>query len=330
MHLKQRIEILNILGTHLVSDSPTLEAAKNSAFLNNNWFTRTFVDNALRQIAEHYLTKEKLEKWAEQYRVNDTLSGKKIGVVMAGNIPLVGMHDLICCLMMGHKCVAKLSSKDTVLMQYVIEYLKEIAPETAEFIEVSSLLKDCDGYIATGSNNTARYFEYYFSKYPNIIRKNRTSVAILTGNETTDELSLLADDIHQYFGLGCRNVTKIYVPTGYDFVPLLRSFDKYSDFAEHHKYKNNYDYQLSIQLLNHAYYMTNESTLMFEKKSNYAAISVLNYEYYEKNTWPNAGENKDEIQCVVSHKDTPFGQAQSPTLLDYADGVDTMRFLEAI
>ncbi|MEO5947310.1 MAG: acyl-CoA reductase, partial [Chitinophagaceae bacterium] len=320
----------NILGQHLLSDSPTLVAAKQSAFLNNNWFTGDFVDLAFRQISTQYLKKEKLENWAGNYDTRDNFSGKRIGVVMAGNIPLVGLHDLICCFIMGHKCVAKLSSKDTVLMQYVISYLAEIAPETSKYMEVSTLLKDCDAYIATGSNNTARYFEYYFSKYPNIIRKNRTSVAILSGKETEEELSLLSDDVHQYFGLGCRNVTKIHVPEDYDFVALLRSFNKYASFADHHKYKNNYDYQLSIQLLNHGYYMTNESTLLFENPSNYSAISVLNYSFYNTGDWPNAAENTDEIQCIVSHKDMPFGQAQCPGLSDYADGVDTMSFLERI
>lgn len=330
MHLKQRIEILNILGKHLVSDSPTLLAAKHSAFLNNNWFTNDFVDLALHQISTQYLTKEKLENWAQEYNTKDSFSGKKIGVVMAGNIPLVGIHDLICCFIMGHKCMAKLSSKDSVLMQYVINYMKEIAPDIEKFIEVSSLLKNCDAYIATGSNNTARYFEYYFSKYPNIIRKNRTSIAILTGAESEEKLSSLSDDVHQYFGLGCRNVTKIYVPEGYDFVPLLRSFDKYARFADHHKYKNNYDYQLSIQLLNHGYYMTNESTLLFENTSNYSAISVLNYAFYNVGSWPELAGEKEEIQCVISYKDVPFGMAQRPGLSDYADGIDTMSFLEKI
>ena len=330
MHLKQRIEILNMLGQHLVSDSPTLLAAKHSAFLNNNWFTLEFTDNALQQISTQYLNKEKLTNWANDYHPHENFSGKKIGVVMAGNIPLVGLHDLICCFIMGHACMAKLSSKDTILMQHVINYLEEIAPEVKQYLKVSSLLKDCDAYIATGSNNTARYFEYYFSKYPHIIRKNRTSVAVLTGKETAEELNLLSDDVHQYFGLGCRNVTKIHVPQDYDFVPLLRSFDRYSSFAEHHKYKNNYDYQLSIQLLNHKYYMTNESTLLFENDSNYSAISVLNYSFYESGTWPKADAEVDEIQCIVSHKDIPFGQSQSPGLSDYADGVDTMKFLENI
>ncbi len=330
MHLQQRLEILNILGEHLISDDAILEETKYKAFTANNWFTKEFVDNALHQIATQFLEKSALKSWAHKYSCHEIKSGKSVGVVMAGNIPLVGFHDLLCCFVMGYKCVAKLSAKDSVLMQYVIKYLKEIAPNTSAYIEESVLLKGCDAYIATGSNNTARYFDYYFSKYPHIIRKNRTSVAILSGEESSRELELLSDDIHQYFGLGCRNVTKIFVPEGYDFVPLIRSFDKYAGFANHHKYKNNYDYQLSIQLLNHAYYMTNETTLLFEKESNYSAISVLNYEFYKAGDKPDLSGKKDEIQCIVSSTDIPFGKAQSPALNDYADGVDTMQFLQEL
>jgi hypothetical protein len=190
------------------------------------------------------------------------------------------------------------------------------------------MLKGCDGYIATGSNNSARYFEQYFSKYPHIIRRNRTTVAILTGDETREELNNLSDDVHQYFGLGCRNVTRLFVPAGYDFVPLLDSFNKYKYFADHHKYKNNYDYQLSIALLNNIYYMTNGSTLMIENDAIFSAISQLNYSYYNNRdeVLKTLAGNAD-IQCITGHGGIAFGQSQRPGLLDYADGVDTMQFL---
>ena len=190
------------------------------------------------------------------------------------------------------------------------------------------MLKGCDAYIATGSNNSSRYFEYYFGKYPNIIRKNRTSIAILDGNETPGELEKLSDDIHLYFGLGCRNVTKIFVPEGYDFIPLIQSFNKYIYFADHHKYKNNYDYQLSILLLNNVKYMTNGSTILRESESLFSPISQLHYEHFtdavelEKNVKKNS-----DIQCIISRNFIPFGEAQHPGLKSYADGVDTMQFL---
>jgi len=189
------------------------------------------------------------------------------------------------------------------------------------------MLKGCDAYIATGSNNSARYFEYYFSKYPGIIRKNRTSVAVLTGGEKGDELEKLSDDVHAYFGLGCRNVTKVYVPRGYDFVPLLESFHRYKYFADHNKYKNNYDYYLSIQIMNNRFYMTNGSTLLIEDESIFSPISQLNYGFYEnREGLIETLKFNQEIQCIAG-LDIPFGEAQRPALMDYADGVDTMQFL---
>lgn len=189
------------------------------------------------------------------------------------------------------------------------------------------MLKGCDAYIATGSNNSAVYFDYYFSKYPSIIRKNRTSVAILNGSETVDELEKLSDDIHSFFGLGCRNVTKIFVPEEYDFVPLLQSFHKYKYFADHHKYKNNYDYNLSLQLMNNRFYMTNEATLLVENVSVFSPISQLNYSFYtKKDELLNSLRTSKEIQCIAG-LDLPLGKAQKPGIMDYADRVDTIQFL---
>jgi hypothetical protein len=201
-------------------------------------------------------------------------------------------------------------------------------PALANYISFAEMLKGCDAYIATGSNNSARYFNQYFSKYPNIIRRNRTAVAIVSGNETPEELELLSDDVHQYFGLGCRNITRLFVPVGYDFVPLLRAFDKYKYFADHHKFKNNYDYQLSIALLNNIFYMTNGSALLLENDAIFSAISQLNYSFYEdENDVLQLLKDNEDIQCICGHSGIPFGQAQCPSLMDYADGVDTMQFL---
>jgi hypothetical protein len=193
------------------------------------------------------------------------------------------------------------------------------------------MLRGCDGYIATGSNNSARYFEYYFGKYPNLIRRNRTSVAILDGNETEDDLKKLADDVYVYFGLGCRNVTKLYVPAQYDFIPLLEAFSKFNYLADHHKYKNNYDYQLALLILNKKYYMTNGSVLLTEAQSPFSPISVLHFEYYDGSSGTGSFlRDNEDIQCIVGKGHIPFGLAQQPGLRDYADGNDTMQFLQKL
>ena len=247
---------------------------------------------------------------------------------MAGNIPLVGFHDLLCVFITGHIAHIKASSKDEVLIKHLVSVLASWNDEINELISFSVMLKGCDAYIATGSNNTAGYFEYYFGKYPNIIRRNRTSVAILSGDETNEDLDKLADDVYQYFGLGCRNITKLYVPDGYNFIPLLTAFRKYNYLADHHKYKNNYDYNLSIHLLNKKYYMSNESLLVVEDASFFSPISQLNYEYYTDLESLSASlKGKEDLQCIAGQNFTGFGQAQSPSLFDYADGIDTLRFL---
>ena len=247
---------------------------------------------------------------------------------MAGNIPLVGFHDWLCIFISGHKALIKLSSKDQVLIKHLLEKMATWSAEVTSVIEFSEMLKGCDAYIATGSNNSSRYFEYYFKKYPHIIRRNRTSVAILSGRETKEELEQLADDIYLYFGLGCRNVTKVYVSVDYDFVPLLEAFKKYNYLADHHKYKNNYDYNLALHLINKKYYMTNGSILLIEDPSLFSPISQLNYEFYnDKNELTSKLPVKQDLQCIVGKGFTPFGKSQSPAIADYADGVDTLRFL---
>jgi hypothetical protein len=251
---------------------------------------------------------------------------KTIGIIMAGNIPLAGMHDFISGFISGHHLIIKPSSKDAVLITAIINKLKEWEPSLS--ITIAEQLKNCDAYIATGSNNSARYFDYYFSKYPHIIRKNRTSAAILTGNETSEELTRLADDVYLYFGLGCRNVTKIYVPENYDFIPLLEAFKKYDWVFDNHKYKNNYDYQLAIMIINNIYYMTNSSILLKENKALFTAISLLHYEFCtDINEVKSSLENNPDIQCVVGEGFLPFGTAQTPALSDYADKADTLKFL---
>lgn len=328
MNLQKRIEILIRLGEYLEAGEADWNRVKATAGEKNGWFTEAFVDLAVKNIVAGFLQKKELEDWAAHYHLDDNIGGKTVGLVMAGNIPLVGFHDFLCVFVSGHKQLIKLSSKDDVLLKHLVEKMTEWEPDVANRVTFAELLKGCDAYIATGSNNSARYFEQYFGKYPSIIRRNRSSVAILTGNETPEELDALSDDVHQYFGLGCRNVTQIFVPENYDFEPLLKSFNRYIDFADHHKYKNNYDYQLSLALLNNIYYMTNGSTLLLENNAIFSAISNLHYSYYTdiKNVTEALAGN-DSIQCIVGRDFVPFGNAQRPGLTDYADGVDTMQFL---
>jgi len=327
MNLQMRIDLATRLGQYILSDSPEWQETKHRASLINPWFTTEFIDIAAGNLAKHFLDTQKLENWTSSYKI-ETLDPKKIGIVMAGSIPLVGFHDFLCVFISGHKAIIKPSSKDEVLIKHLAQKLIEWNKGLNETIFFQEMLKDCDAYIATGSNNSARYFEYYFKKYPHIIRRNRTSVAILDNNETTIELEKLADDVHLYFGMGCRNVTKIFVPKDYEFIPLLTAFKKYDHFKDHHKYRNNYDYNLALHILNGKFYMANESIILLENPSIFSPISQLNYEFYtDKNTIAESLRTMDDLQCAVGHDYIPFGQAQLPSLTDYADGIDTINFL---
>ena len=322
-----RIDLMADLGQYILSGDADWQEAKQKASLVNPWFTAEFIDIALNNISTHFLEKEKLNNWMAPYAANYR-DPKRVGIVMAGNIPLVGFHDLLCVFISGHKAIIKLSSKDDVLVKQMVQKLIGWNSEVKDLIFFEEMLKGCDAYIATGSNNSARYFEYYFKKYPHIIRRNRTSVAVLDGSETNNELDKLADDVHLYFGMGCRNVTKIFVPANYDFITLLNSFRKYNYFKDHHKYKNNYDYYLALHILNGKFYMSNESLILVENPSIFSPISQLNYEFYtDKSQVKNVLTSLEDLQCAVGHDYIPFGQAQLPSLTDYADGIDTMKFL---
>jgi len=329
MNLSQRKELLVKLGSYLSSNEEGWQEAKHKAYLENHWFEPQFIDLSARNIAENYLRPEQIDTVVDRYHVpGKNNHPKNVGIVMAGNIPMVGFHDLFCVFLTGHYARVKPSSKDEVLIKHLVEKMKEWDEQVEPYISLSSMIRNCDAYIATGSNNSSRYFEYYFGKYPSIIRKNRTSVAILTGKESRDELEKLADDVYQYFGLGCRNVTKIFVPKNYDFIPLLGAFRKYDHLADHHKYKNNYDYNLAVHMLNNEYYMTNGSIILVENRSPFSPISQLHYEYYDHEEEVRERLKDDaNIQCVVGEKEIGFGGAQCPQVCDYADGVDTMEFL---
>jgi hypothetical protein len=332
MQLEKRKSLLIRLGEYMRGEEASWLQAKQTAFEKNRWFVPEFIDLSVKNIAQNYLQPPALDTLINTYHLSEEITRpKKVGIVMAGNIPLVGFHDFLCVFLSGHIAFIKPSSKDETLIKHLAQKLIEWDESLNSLIQFSDMLKGCDAYIATGSNNTSRYFEYYFKKYPHIIRKNRTSIAILSGNETKEELEKLADDIFQYFGLGCRNVTKLYVPAGYDFIPMLEAFKKYNYLIDHNKYKNNYDYNLAILLLNNRYYMTNGSILLVEDNSLFSPISQLNYEFYSnKEELQKKLHDNEAIQCMVSDENTGFGKAQQPFILDFADGIDTMAFLNEL
>ena len=302
----------------------------------NGWFDKEHVIHALTALGKS-LTSEKLDKWLEKYDTNRLHPGEPntIGVVMAGNVPAVGFHDFLTVLVSGNRLLAKLSSDDNKLMPAISDLLVAIEPAFAGRIEFTDgILKGFSAIIATGSNNTARYFEYYFGKYPNIIRKNRNGVAVLTGEETEQELNLLADDIFLYYGLGCRNVAKLFIPQNYDFDPLLKVLSLKTKVAENHKYFNNYEYNKAVFLVNKRDHKDTGNLLLVEDEAFASPVSVVHYEYYENLQFlkNKLAVNSEKIQCVVTggqfvENAVPFGKSQQPELWDYADGVDTMDFL---
>jgi hypothetical protein len=295
--------------------------------IHNGWFTEENVRKSIEGITL-MLQEKKLDKWMESYEFSDSLP-KKVGVIMAGNIPLVGFHDALCVLISGNILLAKLSSEDSILFPAIFDFLVSIDPRFKQRIELIFKLENFDAVIATGSDNSARYFESYFGNYPNIIRKNRTSVAVFTGNETTEDLEKFADDVFLYFGKGCRNVTKIYLPIGFDLDKLFGAFYKYKEIINHNKYANNYDYNKAIYLMNQIELVENGFVLLKEDKSLHSPLSVLNYQFFEDETELEFLLNIDSeaIQCVVGENYLSFGKAQKPEVWDYADNVDTLQFL---
>jgi hypothetical protein len=330
MNLQTRLNSFFLLKDRLLDpNNEALIQAKATAYNQNSWFLPDFIEKAISQIAHQFLTKEALMEWTATYpQIADKMTHKKVGIVMAGNIPFVGFHDLLSTLIAGHTAVVKLSTKDTVGMEYIINTLIEIAPQWKEHIIVQSHLKDCDAYIATGSNNTSRYFEQYFGKYPHIIRSNKTSIAILDGWESRNDLDLLADDMMLYFGRGCRNVTQVWVPEGYDFIPLLNALKKYNYIIDEHKYRHNYDYQLALLMMTRQFYMDTNAILLSENPSPFAAIAQIHYQFYTPSQPPIV--NPAEIQCIVGKGGLSFGSLQKPSLQQYADGVDTLAFLTSL
>lgn len=300
----------------------------------NGWFTEDAVLYAFENLSNS-LTKNNLNDWTSSYTLNNS-NLKSVAIIMAGNIPLVGFHDFLSVLISGNKILIKLSSNDNRFLPLIAKYLEYVEPQFKDLIQFTEeKLTDFDAAIATGSNNTARYFEAYFGKYPNIIRKNRNSIAVLTGNETHEELNQLGEDIFRYFGLGCRSVSKLFVPENYDFDNLFEAIYDYKDLINYIKYRNNYDYNKAVYLMSE-FKLLDNGFLMLKEDSSYASpIATLFYEYYtDIDTLKQKLEVDDEhIQCIVSNvidNAVQFGQTQQPQITDYADGVDTLAFLSGL
>ena len=311
------------------------ELAVHNAAAANSWFTLGNIRAAFAAWAET-LQKDKIEKWLMPYQFRAT-HWKKVGIIMAGNIPLVGLHDLLSVLVSGHIAVCKFSSKDSFLMKLVVDELLDIDPSLDKKILVPQNLKNMDALIATGSNNSMRYFEYYFGHLPHLFRSNRTSIAVLDGRESKEELKLLADDIFHYFGLGCRNVTKLFVPADFDLDRIFEAVFHKKDIVQHHKYSNNYDYNKSIYLLNKELLLENGFMLLKEDAGIFTPVSVVFYERYDdvELLKEKIRSDSESIQCVVSsasllENEVPFGKSQQPELWDYADRVDTLEFLQKL
>lgn len=305
------------------------------AEIQNSWFTYDNLSYCIKQWCE-VLRENQLSEWLSEYK-NSLPHSKKVAIIMAGNIPLVGFHDFLSVLLAGHQVLAKLSSNDNILLPFIKDYLVHVDVTIENKIEFTEeKLDDFDAVIATGSNNTSRYFDHYFGKYPNIIRKNRNSVAVLSGEETSSQLEALAEDIFRYFGLGCRSVSKIFVPKDYNFDPFFNAIFEWKHVLEHHKYINNYDYNKAVYLMSEVKIFDNGFLILKEDKGYSSPIATLFYEYYEsrESLALKLQEENEHIQCTVSEDFTadtvPFGQTQAPSLSDYADGVDTMEFLKNI
>ena len=338
MTIENRISAFEKLGYFLngfVSsnndNSHELEKAIQQTVYKNGWFTPENIRSSISAISSN-LNHKNLSEWLANYSI-DAFPKNRISIIMAGNIPLVGFHDLLCVLISGNIAIVKMSSKDNQLLSIIIDELIKIEPNFAELIHVTpSLVKDFDAVIATGNNDSFKHFDYYFKDYPKILRRSRTSVAVLDGNETLEERKSLAADVFMYFGLGCRNVTKLFVPSGYNLDLLFEVFYEYKDVILNNKYANNYDYYKAIYLMGNQKITENGFLILKEDKGLHSPVGVLNYEFYDDLESVNMELNSlnSDIQCVVKKGGIPFGNAQFPKLNDYADGVDTLAFLEKI
>lgn len=327
-------DFLNTAEENYTASQEQFQALMRRSEVENPWFTQENLKFCLTYWAQSF-TQEKIEGWLNTYDFSS--HSKKIGLILAGNIPMVGLHDVLCVLLSHHEAVIKLSSKDRLLIPFLLEKWNEFSEGNLAYTFVEKL-SDYDAVIATGSNNTARYLEYYFKDKLSIIRKNRTSVAVLSGKETDEELQLLAEDIFRYFGLGCRNVTRLFIPQEFEISRLFENFLHFKEVINHHKYANNYDYNRAIYLLNQEQFWDNNFVMLKEDEKLFSPLSVINFSRYQELQQVSdfLKENEENIQCVVASKNLrikdsiDFGEAQFPSLGTYADNVDTMKFLSVV
>lgn len=340
MTLEQRKAAFKSLGNYLQTPDEKLKQLIKSAHLSNAWFTPGETSKAVAGIAA-MLNADDLNKWLDEENGQDLQNNnsKVVGLILAGNIPMVGFHDILSVLASGHIALIKSSSQDKHLIPHVLNKLIEFEQGFERQIRFTERLQGFDAVIATGSNNSSRYFEYYFGKVPHIIRNNRNSLAVLTGTESRADLHLLGKDIFDFFGLGCRNVSKLFVPKDYDFTAFFESIEPYNNIVNHHKYCNNYDYNKSVYLINSEKHFDNGFLLVKKDDRLASPLAVIFYEEFE--TLSSAEEKirglSDNIQCIVTQKDLDvvnqqvgFGESQRPRLWDYADGVNTLKFLRSL
>jgi len=334
--LPYRVSVFFKLGQRLLA-LPEAEKAELAyrAGGQNNWFTEDSVRKALAAWGKS-LSEAALDRFTRDYQLNPE-TPKTVGLVMAGNIPMIGFHDLLSVLLSGHIAQIKLSSQDGVLMQFLIQQITDIEPAFQERIIISERMQGIDAVIATGSDNSARYFKHYFASHPHIIRQNRTSVGVIKGDESAEAIQALGDDLFRYYGLGCRNVSKLYVPAGYNFKALIDALLDFAPVLDHHKYRNNYDYNKSIYLVNKEPHLDSGFFLVRESEELVSPISVIFYETYQSEAELNLklASQQDKIQAITSENgwyagSIPFGTAQEPALWYYADGVDTLEFLDGL
>ena len=336
MQLSSKISALVSLGNLIRNkiNSAHFQKKIETAHNQNGWFTPDNIRFALSSIADKFLDADKLKKWVSAYQLT-SVPPKKVGLILAGNIPLVGFHDILSVFISGHHASIKYSSKDKILIPFILDLLAGIDSETATSFSVVENMKDIDAIIATGSDHTARYFEYYFRNHPHIIRKNRNSIAILSGNESPDDINSLSYDMFTYFGLGCRNVSKLYVPESFNPVHFLDHLSNPFEVHNHFKYSNNYIYNRTILLMKKSEHLDNGFILLKEDTDIHPPLSVIYYEKYDSipSLLKKIEPISDKIQVIVSKDNipgiptVPIGTSQQPELWDYADGVDTLGFL---
>lgn len=335
---KALVNLGHFLNSHVNADFSSTEKALHQelehsiemSIQHNSWFTKSSIEKSLISWIKAFNI-DSLNHWLNNYSL-ESISKKRVAIICAGNIPLVGFHDCLCGLITGHDLIIKYSNKDQFLLKFMVKYLLQTEAFKSEVKFTDGQLKDFEAVIATGSNNTARYFDYYFRNKASIIRKNRNSVAVLTGDENEKELQSLGDDIFTYFGLGCRNVSKLYVPDHYDFKHFFEGIFNHSEVINHHKYANNYDYNKAVYLMSNIKLFDNNFLILKHDQSLSSPIACVFYEFYsdENQLYKILEANKENIQCVVGNttaSTVDFGETQSPELWDYADGIDTIKFL---